>query len=137
MFQLHTGVPFTPVMGTANLSGSLAGTWRPNRIAKGTVEHPGNEWYDPSAFVEPASYTFGNSGRNILYSPGWKDMDRTLAKNFNVRESVRLQFTVEVFDLFNAHNFGMPNPNIRSASAGTITSANTSRLVQVGAKVRF
>ena len=27
-FQLHGGIPFTPVMGTVDLSGSLAGSWR-------------------------------------------------------------------------------------------------------------
>ena len=39
-FQFHTGLPFTPVMGTANLSGALAGTWRPDRIGSGSIANP-------------------------------------------------------------------------------------------------
>jgi hypothetical protein len=73
MFTVHSGIPYTPVIGTANLSGALSGTWRPNRIASGTVTNPTvNEWFDPAAFVQPTPYTFGNSGRDILFGPSYK-----------------------------------------------------------------
>jgi hypothetical protein len=138
MFQLHTGLPFTPVMGTANLSGALDGTWRPDRIGNGTLSHPTiSEWFDPSVFVQPAPYTFGNSGRNVLYSPGWKDMDLSLVKAFNFKEKFSLRFTAEAFDVFNVSNFGYPDPGIGDGTTGIITSANTSRTVQLGAKLQF
>jgi hypothetical protein len=138
MFQLHGGLPFTPVIGTANLSGALDGTWRPNRIGNGALSHPTiAEWFDPSAFVQPAAYTFGNSGRNILYSPGWKDMDLSLVKSFRLREKLSFRLTAEAFDVFNVSNFGFPDPGIGDGTTGIITSANTSRSVQVGAKLQF
>jgi hypothetical protein len=68
LFQLHSGLPFTPYMGTPNLSSSLSGSWRPNRTASGVLANQNNQqWFDPTAFTQPAPYTFGNSGQNILY----------------------------------------------------------------------
>ena len=73
MFTARNGTPFTPYMGTANLSGALSGTWRPNRIASGTVASPTiNEWFDPAAFVEPRPILSGTreetfcTGRRLM-----------------------------------------------------------------------
>jgi len=141
MFQLHSGLPFTPVMGTANLSGSLAGTWFPNRLGNGTLANPSiNEWFDPTAFAQPAPYTFGNSGRDILRGPGWSNVNFSLAKNFRIRwigEAGRLQIRSEAYDLLNHPNFGMPNPNIGTPGVGVISSALTNRIIQLGAKLSF
>jgi outer membrane receptor protein involved in Fe transport len=141
LFQVRSGLPFTPVMATANLSGSLAGDWRPNRLASGTLTNPSiNLWYDPSAFAMPAEYTFGDSGRDILYGPSWKDIDLALMKNFAIRklgEQGKIQIKAEAFDAFNLPNFGLPNAHLGSAAAGTITYANTNRLLQLGAKLSF
>src|SRR5581483_4308900 len=72
-FQFHTGLPFTPVMGTADLSGSLAGSWRPNRTGSGSLANPTvQQWFNTADFEQPTPYTFGNSGRNILYGPGFQ-----------------------------------------------------------------
>ena len=140
-FQLHGGIPFTPVMGTVDLSGSLAGTWRPNRLGKGTLADPSiNLWFDPTAFAQPAPYTFGNSGRNILRGPSWKNANLALAKNFRISklgEAGKLQIRAEAYDVLNHPNFGMPNASIGSDGVGTITSSNTNRNIQLGAKLSF
>jgi len=139
LYQFHTGIPFTLVWGGGpNLSGALSGTWRPNRIGSGKLSHPTiQKWFDDSAFVQPAPYTFGNSGRNILYGPGWKDMDLSLLKNFKIREKVNFQVKLETYDAFNWKNWGMPDPGIGDGTTGVITSANTSRGVQLGADLTF
>jgi hypothetical protein len=141
IWQIHSGTPFTPVMGTANLSGSLAGTWYPNRLGTGTIGNPTiNQWFNSAAFAQPAPYTFGDSGRNILFGPTWKDMDFALIKKVPIRklgEAGRLEIRMEVFDLFNNSNFGMPNAAIGTAGAGIISSANTNRSVQLGMKLTF
>jgi hypothetical protein len=140
-FQLHSGIPFTPIMGTANLSGSLAGNWYPNRLAKGTLANPSiNLWFDPTAFAQPAPYTFGNSGRNILRGPGFRNMNLSLAKSFRIRalgESSRLQIRMDAYDVFNHPNFGMPNTGIGTPGVGVISSALTNRNIQLGAKLSF
>jgi len=140
VFQFHSGVPFTPVMD-GNRSGALSGDWRPNRLASGTVSNPTiNEWFDPNAFAQPLPFTFGNSGRNILYGPGFADVDLALSKSFAIPrlgERTRLQFRADAFDVANHPNFGKPHATIGSDTAGTITSASTSRDIQIGARLTF
>ncbi len=140
-FQLHSGLPFTPTMGTANLDGSLAGAWFPDRLGNGTVANPSIDlWFDPNAFAQPAPYTFGNSGRDILRGPSLKNMNLSLAKNFRISqlgEGGRLQVRVDAYDVFNHPNFGMPNASIGEAGVGVISSALTNRNLQLGAKLSF
>ncbi len=142
-FQIHGGLPFTPVVGTSNLSNSLAGSWFPNRIGKGTLAHPTTkEWFDVTAFQTPAPYTFGNSGRDILRGPSWRSVDANLAKSFPltgkwIGEGKSIEIRADVFDLFNHPNFGQPNANVGTSGAGIISSANTSRNLQLTGRIRF
>lgn len=141
IFQFHSGIPFTPVIGTANLDGSLAGAWYPNRVGSGKLSHPTiQEWFDPTAFTTPAIGTFGNSGRDILRGPGWQKVDLSLAKGFAVPkagEKAKVDFRIDAFDAFNHPNFGMPDAAIGTAGVGVISSANTNRTLQAGATFRF
>jgi hypothetical protein len=131
-FQLHSGIPFTPTMGTADLSGSLAGNWLPNRVGQGTLANPTlNLWFDPTAFAQPAPYTFGNSGRNILRGPGFANMSLALAKNF------RLHWLGDASDALNHPNFGMPDASIGTSGVGVISNAITQRNIQLGARISF
>jgi hypothetical protein len=140
-FQFHTGLPFTPVMGSADLSGSLAGFWRPNRIGNGSLANPSvQEWFNTADFVQPTPYTFGNSGRDILYGPGFQEVNVSLAKAFRLTflgEAARIQIRADSYDLLNHPNFGMPNASIGSATQGTITTALTNRNIQLGARLTF
>jgi hypothetical protein len=133
---------FTPYVGTTNNSGSLAGSWRPNRLAKGTVANPTiNEWFDPSAFEVPAANTFGNSGRNILYGPRWNNVNGALLKNFSIQrlgDKSKLQLKAEASNLFNHPNFGLPDAAIGTGSAvSTISSSAAARTMQFGASLTF
>jgi hypothetical protein len=142
-FQIHGGEPFTPVVGTSNLSNSLAGSWLPNRTGKGTLPHPTiKQWFDVTAFQAPAPYTFGDSRRNILRGPGWRSVDANLGKTFPlagkwIGEGKSFEARVDTFDLFNHPNYGQPNSNIGTAGAGIISSANTSRNIQLTGRLRF
>jgi hypothetical protein len=126
----QTGTPFTPTMTTSllNTGGSVQ---YPNRIGSGKIADPSpNAWFNTSDFVSPGQYTFGNSGRNILYGPGTKEVDASLFKNFGLSHegSRHLQLRAEVFNVFNTPQFNNPNTAIGSAAAGTITSAGTPSL---------
>jgi hypothetical protein len=138
---LHSGSPFTPTMGTANLSGSLQNYWYPNRIASGTVPNPSiSEWFNPAAFVEPTAYTFGDSGRNILLGPSYKDLDLSLSKSFPIRklgEAAKFQVRADATDLLNQPNFGFPNSSIGTAGVGVISTANTYRQFKLCARLTF
>jgi len=141
LFQVHSGLPFTPYIGSPNLSGSLSGSWRPNRVGSGKLANPTIEdWFDVAAFTVPAPYTFGNSGRNFLYGPGYANVNGALLKNFSLKklgEQGKLQLKVEASNLLNHPNFGLPDAAINTAGVGTITSAYAARTLQLGAKIAF
>ena len=141
IFLVHSGEPFTPAMGTANLSNSLAGSWYPNRIGNGSISNPTiQQWFNPAAFVAPAPYTFGDSGRNILYGPGLANLNFSLAKHFSIpigSDVTKLEIRMDAINLFNHPNFGQPNTAIGTAGAGVISSADAARTIQLGALLRF
>ena len=140
----QTGSPFTPVMATSLLNSGTGVQW-PNRKGNGKLLNPSiHEWFDTSLFVSPGQYTFGNSGRNILYGPGTKQFDASLFKDvvFSSDGSRRLQFRAETFNIFNTPQFNNPNASIGTAAAGTISSAGapvlfqrTSREIQLAMKL--
>ena len=142
-FQIHGGRPFTPVVGTSNLSNSLAGTWFPNQTSKGTLSNPTiAKWFDVTAFQIPAPYTFGDARRNSLRGPNWRSVDANLGKTFPlagkwIGEGKSFEARVDVFDLLNHPNLGQPNANIGTAGAGIMSSANTSRNIQLTGRLRF
>jgi hypothetical protein len=142
IFFVQSGLAFTPVMGTTNLSGSLAGTWYPNRIANGTLSNPTiQRWFDTSAFAQPAQFTFGNSGRNVLRGPGMSDIDFSMAKAFGIPllgEAGRLQIRVDATNVINHPSFSSPNASIGTLGAGVITSTSIGgRSLQLGARLSF
>ncbi len=167
IFTLESGRPFTFVVGTANNSGSLAGSWYPNIIANPTVSNQSiNEWFNPCvlqqdgttypngcsnpAFAIPAAGTFGNSGRNNFRGPGIEDVDFSLGKNFRIplpRETGNLQLRFDAVNGLNHSNFDIPNTSIGTSTAGVISgitgSYNSSlnpfgnRRLQLGARFSF
>lgn len=141
-----TGSPFTPVMASSSLNAGSAVQW-PNRIGSGKIANPTiHQWFRTTDFVSPGQYTYGNSGRNIIYGPGTRQFDVSLFKdiNFNEGGSRRLQLRAETFNIFNTPQFNNPNSQIGNAADGTITSAGqpflfqrTSREIQLAAKIYF
>ncbi len=56
--------------------------------------------------------TFGNVGRNTLIGPGLATFDCSLTKSVvvpRVSDTFRIQFKLEVFNIFNRANMGLPN----------------------------
>ncbi len=146
ILTLMTGLPFTPVMQTSTLN-TGTGSQFPNRIRSGVLpsgERSIDRWFDVSAFAAPAQFAFGNSGRNILYGPGTKQVDVSLFKSFPFGESRRVEFRAEAFNALNTPQFNNPNASIGFSGAGKITSAGnptvyqrTSRQIQLALKLYF
>jgi hypothetical protein len=127
----ESGFPVSPgENGIGSNTGSQVGT-RPDRIGDGNLP-PGqrspDHYWDPSAFVESAPYTFGTAGRNILIGPGFSTWDFSLRKNFPFHflgEQAGLEFRAEMFNFLNHVNFGMPDPDIDDPTFGQIFSLST------------
>ncbi|MCC6368917.1 MAG: TonB-dependent receptor [Bryobacterales bacterium] len=83
-------------------------------------------------------YRFGNTGRNLLTTPGLKQWDFSLTKETAIREHHRVEFRFEAFNFPNHPNFAAPATDVRSAATfGKITSARTMREMQFGVKYLF
>jgi hypothetical protein len=145
IWTLQTGAPFTVNLpnDNANNGEPLSGpsqrpnlTCDPNSGPKTTAE-----WFNKSCFAAPAAFTYGNAGRDIVIGPGLDNFDATLQKQFSVRESMRLQFRLDIFDFFNHPNLNAPIGAGRLFSAassfGQITSAQDPRDMQFSLRLTF
>ncbi len=139
IITLRSGLWSSVINGVdiANI-GDVSGTQTANRISNpfpsGTRTRA--RWFDPAAYAFPAPGTLGNSGRNSLKGPEYKDVDFSLMKNFPIYSSLHLQFRAEFFNLFNHTNFGNPDTTLTSgANFGQILSAYPSREIQGALKL--
>lgn len=144
---LQSGFPFTPQLGfnPAN-NGDSRNPVRPslNPAFHGNIilGSP-SEYFNPSAFILPASGTYGNVGRDTPIGPGLATLDLSLSKNTPLTEKIRLQFRAEFFNILNRANFNTPNAVVYasansglSPTAGVISNtATTSRQIQFGMKL--
>ncbi len=135
-------MPYTVIVGSANLSGAQGGSWYPNVVGDPNKIHlTVKEWFNVAAYAVPSPYTFGNSGRNTLRGPGLKAVNLSTAKNFPFAEfgsPINLQIRLDAFNVFNHTNLANPNANIGTGAAGTITATTMSgRVLQLGARLSF
>jgi outer membrane receptor protein involved in Fe transport len=122
---IQSGLPFNVTYNNAGISDT--GQNRPNVNGKPTITGNQNRWFDPTQFSAPSVGTFGNLPRNALRGPGYWRTDASLFKNFLFTETMRLQFRVEVVNLFNHNNWDLPqgnigNPASPNSNAGQVTS---------------
>ena len=136
---LQTGAPFTVNLGVDQANIGAGPAQRPNLLRDPNLSsgRSPERWFDTSAFTLPAAFTFGNAGRNIVFAPGYSDVDFSLQKDTNLTEAVRLKFRVETFNLFNHPNFDVPNRIAFTPNFGRIFSADASRQIQFGLKLEF
>lgn len=103
-------------------------------------------YFNQKAFTDPPLGTRGNTGRNIIRLPGYADTDFMVAKLFPIRETVRLQFRSEFFNLFNRVNLLSPRPrgappftDVNNPNFGKYSTvgAGDPRILQFGLKLLF
>jgi hypothetical protein len=121
---------------------SGAPSYRPNYLGGSiySAEKSASNYFNKAAFALPGiSEPFGNLGRNIARTEPIFNFDLGLHKEFPLwRESWRLQFRSEFFNLFNTTNLGAPAQNASNANLGTITSLSSpARQIQFALKLVF
>jgi Carboxypeptidase regulatory-like domain len=139
---VQTGMPFTILSGTDRSLSGIGNDYadavpgvspaRPSGASKIT------SYFNPAAFVQAATGTFGDTARNFLRGPGYIDVDASVFKDLFTERRVQGQFRAEAFNLFNHTNLNNPGSTVSSSgSFGHITGANSPRVFQFGAKVLF
>jgi hypothetical protein len=141
IFVANSGTPFTPIMASNSSTGALAGTLYPNLVGNPNLSNPSvNAWFNTAAFAQPAAYTFGNSGRNILRGPGMSDIDFSMGKSFRMPklETHELQIRIDATNVINHPSFANPNATIGNTNAGVISGTTVNgRTIQLGARYSF
>ncbi len=95
------------------------------------------QYFDATAFANPATGSFGNAGRNIIIGPGNWNLDFALFKKFDITENSELQFRWEMFNAFNHANLLNPRNNINARNPGRITGTSAPRIMQFGLRLEF
>lgn len=122
-------------------------SYAPGFNAGNAVNGSPDQWFNPQAFVLQPAGTFGNVGRGDLEGPDLRTVDVAFVKDSRPAGRTTLEFRIEVFNLFNRANFGVPNLIAFGGAAdgepvlgsfgrirNTVTSA---RQMQLGVRLRF
>jgi len=150
IIQEQTGTPTSVGKGTdyvgVGLDGSLAGgvgqywvySGAPLNYPHQIVTNSGNpgadsaQWFattDASGnklFTQPPAGTFNHQQgiRDLIYNPGFNNVNLGLFKKFAITERTGLQFRAEAFDVFNHPNWNGVNTDPTSTSFGKVTGKN-------------
>jgi hypothetical protein len=166
VLQMQSGSPFNITTNVNTFTG--VASLRPDLVGDPAVVGTADQWFansvcDPriaapaagscnssSVFALPVSgsgvFHFGNLPRNAILSPGFSDTDFSVIKNIKLTGQSRVQLRVEVFNVFNQANLGLPGrvaiPG--STAFGLITAtrfptgdSGSARQVQFAAKFLF
>ncbi|MBX5479689.1 MAG: TonB-dependent receptor [Pyrinomonas methylaliphatogenes] len=137
----RSGLPYTLYSGTNTPSGNnnnrlndLPGALArdpsspvPIRIAPGVA---------PSQLI-PRPGSLGTLGRNTERAESFYEWNVSLQRDFPLRERLRLQMRIEVFNLFNATNFNEVDNVLSSPTFGRYKSAFDPRRAQLVLRVQF
>jgi outer membrane receptor protein involved in Fe transport len=134
---LTTGLPFD-ITNAASRSNTGGGD-RPNAVCNPNsgFQQSVYEWFNTSCFAAQPLYTYGNLGRNVLHGPGRENLDLAIHREFSLRESMRLQFRAEAFNITNTPAFSAPGAAFGSGTFGVISSAGLGRNIQLALKLLF
>ena len=147
IYSFDSGRPLT-VSATNNSHSYDGGSYRPNttgispKVPGGTQIKLNGEYFNPAAFVQPASYTFGDASRHLanINSPYSWNLDAMVEKDTHITERYVATFRAEAFNALNYVNFSGPTTSVSSATFGTIATmsqANTPRNIQLSARFTF
>ncbi len=127
LISAHSGQPINFRAGTdANGDGDtydridLAGD--PFANLPGAPNSTSRTWVNRSAFRSPAAGTTGNLGRNAINGPGFFSIDPSMFKEFAIKERLKAQFRVEVFNVLNWTNYANPTVTFNSGSFGLMSN---------------
>jgi len=110
--------PFTPRAATLPLSDGMLAATLPDLVPGEPIwivdrDAAGGRRLNPAAFVPAAPGQPGNAGRNRVRGFPFSQVDLALRRSFRLRDSLRLSFRVEAFNVLNHPNFLNPMASYR------------------------
>ena len=132
IFVARSGLPFNPCC-VGDIANAGGGSQRYNISGDPYQEH-GWQWFNPSAFVIPASGTYSTTGVNSLHGPHYWDTDFSVFRDFPFTETMKVQLRAEFFNIFNHPNYS--NPGCYNCDI-TSTTGQGNRDIQLVLKLLF
>jgi hypothetical protein len=143
ILSLHTGFPMTVGANDASNTGSRgsrADCISPVDIMGTQNASPsvgnGYQWYNPSAFAQPANGTFGSCGVGTVRGPGLATLDFNLSKSFRITERQAVDLRAEFINLTNTPILNAPNNGV-GTTLGLLNSSQGARNVHFALKYHF
>lgn len=148
---LYSGTPINITTGTNNNDDSY-GNNRPNLVpgqqpflsAHRPRSQAAAQWFNTAAFTQNGpglgigiGGADGNTPRDFITGPGYRNIDIGLLHDFDIEHGVKLQLRAEATNAFNMVSLGNPTASLTSANNGKIISAQTPRILQIGARLTF
>jgi len=81
------------------------------------------DWFDTSAFANPAPLAFGNSPRSGLRGAPMITTDTTVEKSFSLTERWKLDLRWEFYNLFNHAMFNITGFTFGAADFGLVSNS--------------
>jgi hypothetical protein len=153
VWVLQSGSPFSITTGS-NKNLDTANANRPN-LVPGTSAfldpHRSRsavaaQWFNPLAFIANGPGVAGgigpggadgNTPRDYLRNPGYRDVDLGIFRNINFERGLVFQLRGEATNVFNLVSLSGPSASLSSSTDGVITAASSPRILQVGARLTF
>jgi len=160
LLLMYSGTPFSVSADGTSLN-APGNTQRANQVKPSAAilggTGPNQSWFDPLAFAPVTGAVFGTAGFNSIFGPGAINLDLGLVREFQLRESWRLQFRADAFNATNTPHFSNPSANVSNmvltgdgsikslGGYSTITSTNSflgregidERMLRLGMRIRF
>jgi Carboxypeptidase regulatory-like domain/TonB dependent receptor len=95
------------------------------------------EWFNTQAFAEPQPFTFGNAGRDILRTQFVHVFNMGLFKRIPIHEGIYGELRAEAYNVFNTPILNAPDSELTDSTFGVVTSAQSPRTMQIGARIHF
>jgi hypothetical protein len=151
--SLHTGFPFSAVIGSCNTNADRNGDGycpdMPFTYNGGVINGPSKQQWINGVFPNPkASFDTTTLGpgcrcRNIFTGPGYSSVDMTFGKIFKIKERTQLDIRANVFNIFNILNLTPLIPAtsstdiVNTGSFGRSSDGLAGRVVQFQARLSF
>jgi hypothetical protein len=140
--KFHSGTPYD-VTDAADIANIGSVSWwpyeRPNIVGSIKPAHQtALNWLNTSAFVDPAPFTYGATGRNNLRTQFYKGTDMSIFKEVRFKERYAARFTFDTFNTLNLSIWGQPNSAFGASTFGEVSStAGSTRTIQMSGKFTF
>jgi hypothetical protein len=124
----HTGPPLTPkatdTTGTGEnvLYANYIGGDPYTSGSHSVVNAQPVLWLNPAAFAVPPPNTYGTIGRGMIFGPGFGAVDLSVIKNIPIKERLRAQFHLDMFNLFNRTNLSGTGTTVGTSGFGKTSS---------------